>query len=114
MDRVKVLKRRIKNISDPEDIMIEIMDIFNKTDIIPSVGKYYTFVYNAKTPRLLYDQHPLVAVTMVEKWGFEGVNFHWGKIRRYTWTEVPGRLHIIENNEIMALKNIKYAKFLTK
>ena len=32
--------------------MLEIMGALNNTvEAIPSVGKYYTFVYNAKTPK---------------------------------------------------------------
>lgn len=113
MDRIKVLKKRIKNISDAEDIMVEVMDVFNETELIPTVGKYYTFVYNAKTPGIVYDQHPLVAIIGVQKWGFEGINFHWGDVRRYTWQEIPGSLHVVRNSEIMSLRNINYAKFKT-
>ena len=40
--------------------MIEIMSILNETVIIPDVGETYTFIYNAKTPRIEYDQHPMV------------------------------------------------------
>ena len=43
--------------------MLEIMGALNNTvEAIPSVGNYYTFVYNAKTAGKQYDQHPLVAV----------------------------------------------------
>ena len=37
--------------NDPEDMMLEIMELLNDTVTpIPEVGKFYTFVYNAKTP----------------------------------------------------------------
>ena len=109
--RVYTLEKRIKNIFDPEDIMLEVMDIFDETRLIPEVGEYYTFVYNAKTPGINYDQHPLVAVTSVYNWGFQGINYHWNNVRRYTWEEVPGFLHIIRRDEINSLRNIKYAYY---
>ena len=109
--RVYTLEKRIKNIFDPEDIMLEVMDIFDETRLIPEVGEYYTFVYNAKTPGINYDQHPLVAVTSVYNWGFQGINYHWNNVRRYTWEEVPGFLHIIRRDEINSMRNIKYAYY---
>ena len=37
--------------NDPEEMMLEIMEALNDTVTpIPEVGKFYTFVYNAKTP----------------------------------------------------------------
>lgn len=110
--RIQILKERIRGIDDPEDIMVEIIDVLNDVEIVPSPGNYYTFIYNAKTPDILYDQHPLVAVTDVFRWGFQGVNFHWGEVRRYTWQEVAGNLHVVENDEITSMRNINYAKFL--
>jgi len=109
--RVYTLEKKIKNIFDPEDIMIEIMEVFDETRLIPEVGEYYTFVYNAKTAGINYDQHPLVAVTSVYNWGFQGINYHWNNVRRYTWEEVPGFLHIIRRNEINSMRNIKYAYY---
>ena len=111
-NRVDILLERIKNISDPEDIMMEIMEIFTDIEMVPEPGNYYTFLYNAKTPNILYDQHPLVAVTSVERWGFQGINFHWGKPKRYTWIEILSSLYGVENDEISTLRNINYAKFV--
>lgn len=111
--RVDQLKKRIQGMRDSEDIMIEILDVFHQTDIIPMPGKYYTFVYKAKTNGIVYDQHPLVAVTDVEKWGFKAINFHWGESRNYTWFEIAGFLHEVEPNEISYLRTIDYAKFIT-
>lgn len=110
--RLDILHERIENLSDPEDIMVEIIDVFNKTELVPQVGNYYTFIYNPKTPDIDYDQHPLVAVTSIFNWGFQGINYHWNKVRRYTWQEVAGRLHVVENDEIMSMRNINYAKIL--
>ena len=111
-NRVYALEKRIKEkkLINHEDIMIEIMDIFDVTKVVPEVGDYYTFVYNAKTSGMYYDQHPLVAVTSVHNWGFQGINYHWNKVRRYTWEEVPGFLHIVRRNEIELMRGINYIK----
>ena len=67
----------IKSQRDPDDKMIEILDVLTKTEIIPDVGKLYTFIYSPKTPEIEYDQYPLVAVSDIFNWGFRGYNFHW-------------------------------------
>ena len=87
--------------NDPEDMMLEIMELLNDTVTpIPEVGKFYTFVYNAKTPGETYDQHPLIACTSLEQWGFKGLNFHWQQSRNYTWNELAGQLYIVQWNEL--------------
>ena len=99
--------------NDPEDMMLEIMELLNDTVTpIPEVGKFYTFVYNAKTLGESYDQHPLIACTSLEKWGFKGLNFHWEKSRNYTWNELAGQLYIVQWNELDDLLAIPYAKFI--
>ena len=99
--------------NDPEDMMLEIMQLLNNTVTpIPEVGKFYTFVYNAKTPGYQYDQHPLIACTALEKWGFKGLNFHWQQSRNYTWNELAGQLYIGQWNELDDLLAIPYAKFI--
>ena len=99
--------------NDPEDMMLEIMELLNDTVTpIPEVGKFYTFVYNAKTPGETYDQHPLIACTALEQWGFKGLNFHWQKSRHYTWNELAGQLYIVQWNELDDLMAIPYAKFI--
>jgi hypothetical protein len=93
--------------------MLIILDALKDTEFIPDVGKFYTFVYNAKTPGLRYDQHPLIACISIERWGFKGLNFHWQKYRNYTWNEVAGQLHIVRPNELDDLLAIPYAKYRT-
>ena len=40
-----------QDLNDPEDMMLEIMNLLKDTVTpVPDVGKYYTFVYNAKPP----------------------------------------------------------------
>ena len=98
---------------DPEEMMLEIMEVLNETVTpVPDVGNFYTFVYNAKTPGETYDQHPLIACTSLERWGFKGLNFHWRKSRNYTWNELAGQLYIVQRNELDDLLSIPYGKFI--
>ena len=101
--------------NDPEEMMMEIMEVLNNTVTpIPEVGKFYTFVYNAKTPDITYDQHPLIACTDLQSWGFKGLNFHWRQSRNYTWEELAGQLYIVEYDELDDLLRFPYGKFITK
>lgn len=111
--RMRELRKRINAAftNDPEDLMLIIMDVLKKEALYPEVGKFYTFVYNAKTPGLEYDQHPLIACTSLEKWGFKGINFHWRKGRQYTWEEVAGKLYVVKYEELDEMLSIPYAKF---
>jgi len=100
----------IEGAEDADLIMMNILQIFNETDLIPDAGKFYTFVYQAKTPKIEYDEHPLVAVTEVLRWGFKGYNYHWRQMRQYTWEEVVGSLHIVRQNEVKYLSSLPYGK----
>ena len=113
-NRVRQFLSDINNrTNDPEEMMLEIMEALNDTvEPIPEVGNFYTFVYNAKTPNITYDQHPLIACTDLQSWGFRGLNFHWQKYRNYTWEELAGQLYVVQYNELDDLLNIPYAKFL--
>ena len=114
-NRVREFLSELNNqTNDPEEMMLEIMDALNDTVTpIPNVGNFYTFVYNAKTPGESYDQHPLIACTSLERWGFRGLNFHWQKYRNYTWEELQGVLYVVRPSEINDLRDISYAYFLT-
>ena len=101
--------------NDQEEMMLEIMELLNDTVTpVPDVGTLCTFVYNAKTPGVTYDQHPLVAVTDLFQWGFRGLNFHWREYRQYTWEELAGQVYIVQREELNDLLSIPYAKFITK
>ena len=114
-NRIEAIKEELETTNDPEDRMLMIMDALKDTvSPIPEVGKFYTFVYNAKTPRIQYDQHPLIACTDLQQWGFKGLNFHWRQSRNYTWEELAGQLYIVQYDELDDLLAIPYAKFLTK
>ena len=94
-------------------MMLEIMGALNNTvEAIPTVGNYYTFVYNAKTAGKQYDQHPLIACTDLFRWGFRGINFHWQSPRNYTWGEVVGQLYAVRSQELDDLLSLQYGKFL--
>ena len=113
-NRVRASLSELNNqTNDPEEMMLEIMDALNDTVTpIPDVGNFYTFVYNAKTPGESYDQHPLIACTSLERWGFRGLYFHWQKYRNYTWGELAGQLYIVQQNELDELLAIPYGKFI--
>jgi hypothetical protein len=108
----KILETIEKNrVRDPESLMLIIMEFLKEDALYPEVGKFYTFVYNPKTPEITYDQHPLIACTNVYKWGFKGINFHWRESRQYTWEEVAGKLFTVKYNELDELLSIPYGKF---
>ena len=112
--RVEELKAAVlqENTTDPEEIMLLIMEIFTIEVLYPEPGKFYTFVYNAKNPNETYYQHPLIACMELFRWGFRGLNFHWQKYRNYTWEEVSGKLHVVEFQELDELLALQYGKFL--
>ena len=113
-NRIEAIKNQLTS-SDPEDLMLQIMGALNNTvEAIPTVGKYYTFVYNAKTAGKQYDQHPLIACTDLFRWGFRGINFHWQSSRNYTWEELTGQVYMVKSIELDDLLSIPYAKFITK
>jgi len=101
----------IISLRDSDEMMIRIMSILTSTTTTPHVGFYYTFIYNPKTPRIEYDQNPLIACTEVFKWGFKGINYHWNDWRNYTWAEIPGELHIVYPSELRDLRRIPYQNY---
>ena len=96
---------------DADDRMLAVTEILTETEVVPDVGRYYTFIYAPKTPRIRYDQFPLIACVHIEKWGFRGYNFHWPAFRNYTWEEVVGYLHTAYPLEMNDLRSIPYQNF---
>ena len=97
---------------DPDDMMLAITEILTETELTPDVGKFYTFIYAPKTPRIRYDQFPLIACVGLFRWGFRGMNYHWGgKFRNYTWEEVIGQLHVAYPLEMPDLRSFPYQNF---
>lgn len=112
-NRIKQITAKLKGTENPEDIMLELLEVLTETVKIPSPGKYYTFVYKPKTAGIQYDEHPLVGVSQVYTWGFRGVNVHWGDIRQYSWEEVIGDLHLIYDIEVKDVKSLPFRKIKT-
>ena len=113
--RLSSLQNKIENTfpSDPDDYMEAIMEVFNdQQSLYPTPGKYYTFVYAAKTEGIAYDQFPLIVTLELFPWGFRGLNFHWRKYRNYTWNEVAGLLYEVKLEELDDLLSVQYAKFV--
>ena len=113
-DQRNRLERDVSNIialDDADDRMLAVTEILTETEVIPDVGRYYTFIYAPKTPRIRYDQFPLIACVHIEKWGFRGYNFHWPAFRNYTWEEVVGYLHTAYPLEMPDLRSIPYHNF---
>jgi hypothetical protein len=110
-NRVRAVVDGLVGTESADDIMLELLEVLQESGKMPSVGKFYLFVYNAKTTSLTYDQNPLVAVTDVYSWGFKGINFHWGEMRQYTWSEVAGSLYEIYPSELRDLQELPVANF---
>jgi len=111
VNRIRAVVDNLVGTEDADDIMLELLEVLQESGKIPTAGKFYIFVYNAKTSSLRYDQNPFVAVTEVFQWGFRGINFHWGEMRQYTWDEVAGPLYEVYSTEIKDLQTLPFANF---
>ena len=110
-NRIRSVVNGLIGTEEPDDIMIELMDNLNTTvTSSPSVGRYYVFVYSAKTPNIQYDSNPLVAVTDVFEWGFRGVNLHVGQYRNYTYNELIGQLYEVNSYELSDVRELPFGK----
>ena len=107
-NRIRSVVDNLNGTEDPDDLMLMVMDVLQESGKVPQAGKYYIFVYNAKTSNLRFDQNPLVAVTEVYNWGFKALNFHWGDVRQYTWNEIAGQLYEVYADEIPDLREIPF------
>ena len=98
--------------NDADDRMMAIMETLNDTVVtVPDVGRYYTFIYDPKTPRIRYDQFPLIACVGLFRWGFRGINYHWPGFRNYDWQQSIGNLYQAYPLEINDLRSIPYQRF---
>ena len=111
MNRIEPIRQDIHSEKNLDDRMELIMYALNDTVTpIPEEGNFCTFKYYAKTPNIEYDQHPLVAVTEVLRWGFRGINFHLRKYRQYTWEELGTQVYIVGKDELDDLLSLDYEK----
>ncbi len=109
MSKVDILKKKIKLVEkNPVSIMNNIIEVFGSYKNFPKEGTYCTFIYNAKTPNLLYDRHPLIAVLDMKEWGFQGFNFHLNMHRNYTWNEIESVFCTISNPDISYFRSLNY------
>ena len=112
-NRILPILDELNETQDQEDQMLLIMNALKDTVTpIPEEGSLYTFVYNAKTPGIVYDQHPLIACVELNAWGFRGINFHLRKYRNYTWNEVAGQVYEVKLEELDDLLSVQYGKFI--
>ena len=107
MEQEEYLEDQRNRLEYSVDYIINLED----AEIIPEIGRYYTFIYAPKTPRIRYDQFPLIACTDLQQWGFRGMNYHWPGFRNYTWEEVVGYLHVAYPMEMTDLRSIPYQNF---
>jgi hypothetical protein len=113
-DRFKELLRSIYGNETPEDLMNEILNRAQSTiREFPEPGKYYTYIYYAKTPNIFYDRHPLIRCGEILEKGFYGLNYHWGEIRQYNTVDgdrLVSDLYEISSKELITLRKIPYGK----
>ena len=102
----------IANMGDEDGMFLALMEVLDEFEVAPSVGRYYTFIYNAKTKGIQYDEFPLIACIGVYPWGFRGLNYHWGEFKNYTWEELGSALYLIYPNELEEARSIPYQKFV--
>ena len=107
-NRIRSIVDSVIGTEDPDDLMIDLMGALTEGGKVPQVGRYYTFIYNPKTPNIPYDSNPLVGVTEIFDWGFRGFNFHWGQMRKYTWNEISGGLYEINSDELADAREIPF------
>lgn len=107
-------KESLFGTESPEELMNEIMDIAKDTErSFPIPGKYYTCIYYAVTPRIIYDRHPLIKVTNLLPKGFSAFNFHWTKYRQYNTEDgdrLVSALYELNSKEVQTLRSVPYAR----
>ena len=117
-NRVRGIVDAMTGVDNPKDVMDAIQQTLqpsSKRSVIP--GGLYTFVYNAKTPGIIYDPFPLVGVVKVFDWGFVGVNLHWGdeevdeNKRQYTWDQIISPVYEIQQEEKEDMIRLSYGDF---
>ena len=95
----------------PDANMRMLLENLTPSTIVPQVSKYYVFVYKAKTPNIQYDRNPFIMCTSVHRWGFSGMNYHWGTARNYSWNEVVTNLYEIRGDEVDIMMNFPIANY---
>jgi len=115
-NRFKDYKETLFSTKNPDKLMNEILSRLSGTERnYPTPGRYYTYIYYAKTPGILYDRHPLIKAGDILPKGFRGFNYHLGKIRQYN-TEDGDRLvsglFELSRQEFETLRSVPYGKLI--
>ena len=115
-NRVRGLVNSMSGLGKPLDKMKEIQKTLSpspKRSVYS--GGIFTFVYDAKTPGIIFDPFPLVLVERVFEWGFIGINVHWGKtledMRKYSWNEIIGNVYEVQGEELEDMERLSYGDF---
>jgi len=118
-NRILSIRRDLIGIENPSELMRAIMKSLSDTEVdFPSVGNYYTYIYSAKTPGLIYDRHPLIMASEPVGNGFMGFNYHWqlrggqSPFRQYTTPEVRSGYFEMTVSEFNTLRGVNYALFV--
>jgi len=112
-NRISPLVKRQYGTEDADRVMNDLMYVLRDSQTpVPQAGNYYTFIYYAQKPGLLTDRYPIVAVTEVFEWGFNGINLHLNEPRRYNFAGAPSPFYQIKNVElesalVLPLMNLK-------
>ena len=54
-NRLEYVVDDIINELTPDDRMLALLGALPEVEVVPDVGRYYTFIYTPKTPRIQYD-----------------------------------------------------------
>ena len=115
-NRFSDFKKSLNGTEKPDKLINEIMTILSGTEsAYPLPGRYYTFIYYAKTPKILYDQHPLILAGDMLPKGFLGFNYHLGKIRQYNTVDgdrLVSGLYELSQKEFATLRSVPYRKLI--
>ena len=115
-NRFSDFKKSLNGSEKPDKLMNEIMSILSGTEsAYPLPGRYYTYIYYAKTPKILYDQHPLILAGDMLPKGFLGFNYHLGKIRQYNTVDgdrLVSGLYELSQKEFATLRSVPYRKLI--
>ena len=122
-NRFSDFKKSLKGSEKPDKLMNEIISILSGTEsAYPLPGRYYTYIYYAKTPKILYDQHPLIKSGGPYLNGFIGVNYHLEDIvdklppiRQYNTVDgdrLVSGLYELSQKEFATLRSVPYRKLI--
>jgi len=118
-NRIEPIVLNLNGSEKPDQLMNEIIDALQDTNIgyVPIPGKYYTYIYFAKTPKIIYDRYPLIKAGELLERGFLGFNYHLGKgkIRQYNTLDgdrLVSGLYEVTTQEFNSLQKINYKKII--